>query len=402
MHPRDDDRPLGVPVSKSRPKAGLVAVTANNLSEPQSPPGDLGRHPSDEVGLPRQIPSQMHAPTDNELAAIRRSESAEAERLYAQVVQTNLGRYSSWGRRADKTLFVALLALLALLALFVFAQTVQILAALAVQPIAIKVLGYAGLTAIVAVLLFFAVRLLILFFRLRVNQQISSTQMQELSRRAELRALVQRDKSTAKKNLQGYLEAYPLDAIAASGAPGLFQMDPATIQKLRDARDLLLDQDRFSDYDGWLRDFQLRFQEPLQGEADAVVRNWMRLVGIKTALSPYALLDSIIVLYCSYGMIGDLCRIYNLRMTKPGLVRLMAYTLFNAYAAGQIEDHAPDLAQIVEPTWLVDAVHAIGGGLADKIVGKALPKVASGAANAVLTYKLGKATIALLRPVEPR
>lgn len=352
----------------------------------------------------------MHAPTKQEMAAVEAGEELEARRLYDQAMQEGLSRFSGWGRCVDRALLFTILAIGALLALFVFSQTFQVLAVVALQPRPIQLLAYAGLFAVFAILTTFSVRLLILFLRLRVNQQISAAQLQELSRRAELRELVQRDKAKAKANLETYLRTYPFDQFSMPVTPGAFRLDKDTTERLRDARDYLLDQERFSDYDGWLGDFRTRFQDVLQGAADKVVKDWMKMVGLKTAISLSALIDSLVVLYCSYGMIGDLCRLYNLRMTRPGIIRLMAFSLCNAYAAGQIEDHADVLTEtsanltsgIAEKLGvnfheILGAVPYAGDAL------KAGGKIAAdGLANALLMRKLGRTTIALLRPISPR
>ncbi len=418
MNELEDDLPLGVPVMNPRFKEETSTPHEPARRNSDSPITDQGRHPDDELGLAKQLPSAMHAPTKQEIAAVEAGEDLEARRLYEEAVQARLSGFNRWGHVADRTLLFAMLGIAALLALFVFSQTFQILAVVALQPRLFQLLAYAGLTAVLAILTALAVRLLILFRRLRVNQQISAVQLRELSSRAELRALVQRDKAIAKTNLEGYLRSYPFDPASLPVTPGAFRLDKKTIERLRGARDYLLDHERFSDYDGWLDDFRLRFQDVLQGPADKVVQDWMKMVGLKTAISSSALIDSLIVLYCGYGMIGDLCRLYNLRMTRPGIIRLMAFSLFNAYAAGQIEDHADELAATA--TNLANGVaENVDPGLAETVavnfheffgevplVGSALKsigkKAADGLANALLMRKLGRTTIALLRPIDRR
>ncbi len=366
---------------------------------------DLGRDPAEELGRPLQKPAGLREPTEREVIGARAVEDEEANRIYTRLLaqQATLGRFNSWRRYANATFFLAVLALLSLSALFVFAQSLRILGDLAIQPPVIQIFGYAALITCLTILAVFAARLLSLFVRLRRNEQISTVQLKELSGRAELRALVQRDKVTAKKNLEAYLQCYPLDERHTQDSLGMFRLDEETTKTLRDARTFLLDRDRFADYDSWLKSFQDCFQGKLQEAANKVVRDWMKLVGIQTALSPKGWLDSVIVLYCSYGMIGDLCRLYNLRMTGPGIIRLLAFSLFNSYAAGQIEDFAESvdldsLAQSVDLDTFFDAAHGLGGGLVKKF----LPKVADGTANALLIFKLGHATIALLQPINPR
>ncbi len=211
MNANDEDRPLGVPVMSPRRRAETRPDDdpAPHRSDSSAP--DPGRHPADELGLAKQLPSGMHAPTKQEMAAVEASDELEARRSYDEAMHAGLSRFSQWGRLADRTLLLAVLAVAALLGLIVFSQTFQILAVVALQPLALRLLAYAGLIAIFAILIVFSTRLLVLFLRLRVNQQISATQLQELSGRAELRTFVQRDKAAAKKNLEAYLSSYPFD-----------------------------------------------------------------------------------------------------------------------------------------------------------------------------------------------
>lgn len=408
MNDHDDDLPLGVPIMTPRHERESANSTRPNVRRVESN-DDLGRHPADELGLAAQLPIGMHTPTQEEIAAVKASEELEGSQLYDEAAEARFGRFDHWGRLVDRTLLLAFLSLAALLALFVFSQTVQILEAVAVQPAPLQWLGFAGLTGILTVIAILSIRLIVLFWRLRVNQQVSAAQLRELSHRAELRAFAQRDKASAKKHLEDYLRDYPLELLRIPITPGAFRLGPETIAKLREARDYLLDQEQFSDYDRWLDDFRTRFQDSLQEPADKIVQDWMRLAGVKTAVSSFAVIDAIVVLYCSYGMIGDLCGLYNLRMSRPGTLRLMSLVLLSAYASGQIEEHADELAQLAKEAdpgfmeMIGVKFHEVFEGIpfagpAIKATGK---RFADGLANALLMRKLGRTTIALLRPIKP-
>ena len=428
----DEDGPAGLPVMKPWTKGDAMPAADPAVSEHESQAMDVGRHPDDETGLPNVKPTGMHETTNAEDEAIRNAEDLEAKRIYAQLVEqatlSRFDRFNNWRRYANRILLIGTLAILALLALFVYAQAVQILGALAVQPLVIKIFGYAGLIALLTILVVFAARLLIFFLRLGVNQQISAIQLRQLSQRAELRALVQRDQSAAKKRLEQYLRDYPLDERGSLVAVGMLRMDEDTIRKLRAARVVLLDQDRFTGFDSWLKDFRERFQDELQAVADNAVRDWMKLVGIQTAFSRKPWLDSAIMLYCSFGMIGDLCALYNLRMTGPGTIRLLGFTLFNAYTASRLDDvvdYAGGVAGSLEiDQYIAPLFETVGsvvgmmtpagpaGAVAGSFVGRSIGKLAGkatgdatkmaieGAASALLMRKLARTTIIMLRPIE--
>jgi hypothetical protein len=161
MNEQDEDRPLGVPVMNPRFKGESSPAQEPAPRSSHSPVPDLGRHPDDELGLAKQLPSGMHEPTKQELAAIEAGDELEARRLYDQAMQAGLSRFSQWGRWADRTLLFTVLAIAALSALFVFSQTLQILEFVALQPQPIQVLAYAGLIAIFTILAVFSTRLLV-------------------------------------------------------------------------------------------------------------------------------------------------------------------------------------------------------------------------------------------------
>ncbi len=76
------------------------------------------------------------------------------------------------------------------------------------------------------------------------------------------------------------MQSYPLGPGSALESTGMLRMDKATLDKLRDAKNYLLDRDRSADYDSWLGNFPERFQDELQHNADKGVRSWMKLVAI--------------------------------------------------------------------------------------------------------------------------
>lgn len=394
MKADDDDLPLGVPVVKRS------TIAPRKIDRSGVDP-DAGRHPEDEIGLPKQVPTRMHEPTAKELAALQLNEEIEAKRLYHEAVKARLSRFAGWGRSYDRILFWTALFAGAILALFVLSQTLQILSTVSLQPFPIRAAAYAGLLVIFGILCFFAVRLAVMLIRIKLNRQVSVAQLAELSRRAELRDLVERDKARAKKTLENYLRSFPLEKTTN------VQLERDELDSLRESRDYLLDSDRFSDYDQWIKEFQVRFQTTLQCAADRIVKRWMNLVALKTALSSSPLIDTIVVLNCSYAMIGELCQLYNVRMARTGLLRLLAFSFANSFMAGQLEEHADELIEnaadsisgIAQKLGVsfheaLGSVPVVGDGL--KMAGKI---VADAAVNAFLLRRLGRSTIKLLSPI---
>jgi uncharacterized membrane protein YfcA len=122
----------------------------------------------------------------------------------------------------------------------------------------------------------------------------------------------------------------------------------------------------------------------------------------------------------AYLMVGDLCRIYNVRAGGWGTARILAYVFFNTFAASRVDDlsdaaadHAANVisqhAEHVEPVAGAVGV-AVGGAVGHfpgavigaKVASKVASRIVSGGVNAILLSRLGKTTIRQLRPLQER
>jgi putative membrane protein len=123
-----------------------------------------------------------------------------------------------------------------------------------------------------------------------------------------------------------------------------------------------------------------------------------RIVAFKTAVSPNGLLDASIVLFWSFKLLGDLCRIYNLAVGPLATALLLLRVVVNAYVAVRIdawEEYADDtLENVMENLPISD--------VGKRIVGRISVKSGTGLANYLLVRRLGKHAIGLLRPVARR
>lgn len=239
---------------------------------------------------------------------------------------------------------------------------------------AVVLLGLCILAVLGGVAYFFSV-----YLRLRANRQIQIAELEELDRRTKRR------REQSLDEIRGYLESYPLeeDQVAA----GLLDAD--TRRRLEDAREQLLnhwwDRLKSSPVD-WVRRYVEGFQGILDERAEQRVGQVARLVAFKTAISPHPLLDLTIVLFWSFRLLGDLCRIYQLRVGRLGTAALLVRVFFNAYVAARLdewEEHVEDgLDQALESLPLPD--------LAQTLVGRLGAKSGTGLANYFLIRRLGK------------
>lgn len=262
-------------------------------------------------------------------------------------------------------------------------------------------LRYAGYFAALALSLLFVwalFKLTWVFLRLRSNPAFSNTN------------LSQHDRS----QLQSLVEDYPLN-------------DASTLALLRDGkvnlddfyRDLQDLAERSSLHDiHWVEDFKSRYCNPLEQCAQQVVHSYALSVGIKTAVVPNGLLDTLIIWTNAILMLERLCRVYNLRPNRFEVVCLSARLVFTTFVVARIDDAINGLAgdlgnsaqegakefgkdfahQFTDSSTAMDAIGSVVGGGANL-----LTKFAGKAAEGTVTYmffrRLGYAAIRSLQPI---
>jgi putative membrane protein len=394
----DDDR-IGVPVAGDRGASPPPPVA----------PGGLGRLASAELrpgetdlGRPPQVPAELAELTPADLKHLRETEDAlanadlaEAEKLLASdpAVIRWLGVFASPLAGAF------LLGAAGALGLFVYSQVLSILGNLAAQPDWVRYAGYVGLAGLALAVLYSAVKLAILYAKLRRNQQLNLEGLRELSNRTRLRWLAAAKGAEAKGKLETYLRTFPLETGKARKHLGAVGMSDETIASLVKARDELLTPERFAGTEQWVHEFRERFQATLDAVAAERVTYWARRTGVVTALAPNALVDGASTVYFGFAMLSDLCRVYHLRAGRTGTAVLLGRVFFNAYLAGQLTEWEKLTEQQYDH--MLDQVVGVGVGssLAGRIMGKAGAKATTGVLNYFLLSRLGKFGSRLLRPV---
>jgi len=159
---------------------------------------------------------------------------------------------------------------------------------------------------------------------------------------------------------------------------------------------LLEDDSELSDRD-WLENFHKEFQSVVDEAAEEYIKSCAKYAGVKTAVSPNALVDVLVTLYWSYRMVGGLFLLYQVRPSFFGVLSILWRSFLNAYISGKIQE----LEGKTEDT-LEDAVKnalGIGDGIANQIVTKISVKAASGYINYLLIRRLGKQAIRQLQPL---
>jgi hypothetical protein len=404
MHPTPDptDDELGIP----RPGGGRRASTTSTaewsalppLPPPPEPEPEL-RPGETDLGRPPQTARDLAPLTDADRKAIAADEQAKAARELAEAEELLASDPAvlRWaGVFAHPLAAAFLLAAAGTLGLFVYSQALTVLANLAAQPPAVQYAGYALLAVLAGAVVVAGGRVLILYMMLRRNRQVRLAGLEELAGRTRLRWLAHAKSAEAKARLEEYLRTYPLDPGRRTGLPD------DTVAELEKARAALLDPGRFASSAQWFDQFRDTFQARLDAAANARVRYWSNRAWVVTALAPNGLYDSLATTYFGFAMIGDLCRVYNLRAGRSGTAVLLGRVFFNAYLSGQVGDWEK-LAEDQYDQLFLEACHVAGVSAGTSVVGKVLGKVGAkattGYLNRVLLTRLGNYACRLLRPV---
>lgn len=340
---------------------------------------------SNNLGTPTMVAADSSPATEEEIRRLREQEERD-ESLYleeAPPTGITIPRFL-----VGPVAISLLVATIGLLVLFVIGQVASTVAALSALPQSAQMIFCAALIVVAGATLFAVWKVAAAFISLRRNRQIQLKGLQELAARQTGRRQANRRAEEGKRIARGYVEDCPISPKLAEVGFG-----DEDIKELEGARQRLMDDSRTSGAREWLEEFRNGFQGVLDRVANGRIQYYARRVGLKTAASPNALIDTLVALYCAFMMLTSLARIYNLRLGGMGTTVLLVRVFFNAYLAGQtneLEDLAGENIQ-----------HALGlsEGLWGAIVGKVGAKAATGSLNYFLLCRLGKHAVKLLRPV---
>ena len=165
--------------------------------------------------------------------------------------------------------------------------------------------------------------------------------------------------------------------------------------------DRLTDKYGISSDQAWLEDF-LAFQGKQEAQARASVKTYCKLIGLKTAMCPWKIIDVVCVLVNTTLMVSRIAMIFNRRISSAAASRLVIRWCVNLYISGELgevfEKSASAIGRTASET--VKEQDWFGEGSVGDYVGDALPvlskwlgKIAEGATNAYLAYRLGSRAI---------
>lgn len=144
------------------------------------------------------------------------------------------------------------------------------------------------------------------------------------------------------------------------------------------------------------------FESERRKVAEDIVGKHALLTAVKTATSPWKILDVAAVFYNNTRMVERIARLYGQRCTGPQAFRLVCQWGFNLYVAGELGDVMEKGAEATAGK-AAELLQNTGGGLSWlggvlPAAGKIFAKAGEGAANYYLCKRLGTAAVAAFGP----
>lgn len=208
--------------------------------------------------------------------------------------------------------------------------------------------------------------------------------------------------------LHGYLEELPESCKYAESA-GFEDKEKEDVVKYLDK---LRGKEKahYSDEMGWLDDFNL-FKGLQRSRANKIIGHYSKLIGLKTAASPWKFVDIICVFLNSTLMVADLAKLYNRRLDRSSAFRLVFRWFLNIYISGELGQISAKAAeaigeQLKEP--VKDSLSDLGwldsdwaGTVAQSMpfVAKFAGKVVEGGVNAFFAIRIGRKAVAAFEPL---
>jgi uncharacterized membrane protein YcjF (UPF0283 family) len=297
--------------------------------------------------------------------------------------------------------FVLLLALVSLLVFIPLTRSLWTLMLQITQLPKSWMIWAAGLSYsyIVGLILFYVFKVVCFIARLRYKPQVVVSQIGFSSFDAKQAALARREFT---KHL------VELNADFAQWSKSLSELNMKDDQLLylkKSINDLL--ESRPIDANNWWNECEENFLEPLDALAKARLNRAIKAIGLKTAISPWKAVDTVVVVHHSFHMAKDLCAIANLRPGKFGTISIMLHVAVNVYVASQVQAWSEQGAQIlgdVNEEIMAEMGMDFAGSMivegAGSVVKLITPKIAEGLVNSMFAYRLGSRVWKLVRPVK--
>lgn len=363
-------------------------VEPQKTSIPISKPvKDLGHVPADTaINIP------IHDPDDYTPSPGRGYEEPPPGPPPAEPNQTIMGPIFQ-----SPILWVSLILFLSVFLLVILSELLQFFQSVQSAPIFLQIPAYICIFTLFAALSWSFIKLGIAYWELQKSPQVRLDQIRDGLNRKIIRDQIEKNISEGFTALQIIVQEYPIldkkqiDLLQKSG------MNQDGIRTLAANIAYLLEEENVGK-EKWIEDCDRLFVQVIDGCAKSLVKTYSLQVALKTAIIPYGFLDAFTVAVNSVYMVEDLSRLYFVRGGKLQSFLLALKVLFNVFIAAKIEDRIDNATEALGSSFL-ESCKASAGEIFSKLLSGAFKRAAEGAVNGVIFYRLGLATISMLRPI---
>ena len=427
----DNFRPKSMPERMAQRKAQVDKSSSNSSSSPSSnsglnssslPPADpvltddISSQPLPNEGAragdnmidrPKSLPKPLSISADCAVDSPYSSDEGGGEvniddLLHRSAINTHgLFRSSFW--------MLALVLVLALLLLYVSSHAISILHDALALPAPGRWVAIGFLIVLVGIIGYVIVRAAYFTVHLSRGSQLSIEQLVSVGDLTGLRSYRLASEEFLKPYLRGLI-GRPKKTLEK-----FLQMSDA--DSIIESANRLLDPDRRLGSREWVNEFIDKIQLPMEALAVERINGYARAAAVKTAISPWPLVDMASIIYNSTLMLTDLAIIFNRRFSRGNTIRILMGMFFSIFIAGQaqeavnaienelgqgltsggtdpggidMDEHVSSLAE--------SAFEHVGNGAL--LVAKfSTKKVVEGAANWLLMKRLGRRAVKMLKPI---
>ncbi len=319
--------------------------------------------------------------------------------------------------RLNSALGLGALFLAALVLLTVYFHAVAILSQLLALPAALRWPGLGLLGLLVGIVFYVLVRALFFAAGLAGGGQLDLAQLEIGGTAAGIPLQL------CKLARREFLEPYLKRLVSLKGhRKERFLVLAGEASPVLAAAEELLDRQRHLGSRAWLAEFRENIQQPLEKQAGVIATGYANAAALKTALSPWPLVDMLAVLYNAVCLLADLTLLFNRRLSRFGRLRLFCELMFTLLVAGRAQEAARAVKHCLEGvdgSSIHEAAAGVAGGaggeggahsLIELVFGHfglsalaagrfAAPRLAEGAAAWLLLKRFGRSACELLKPL---
>lgn len=357
----------------SQPTANHAELSEEQIGIPVQRP--ISHMPVKDVGMGRQLEL-----LDDDGVSEPQTEAITAGRLFSSPILT-----------ACLIICLSALLIIILSEVFQFVQSVQ------AAPLILQVVAYVCIGVLAVAFCWALARLAITYRQLVASPQVRLDRIRDARSRAITRDQLARQVDAGYDALVSIVTEYPIHHQGQIALLRRAGMKDDELSTLKSNIATLLKKDH-SGKVKWIEDCERLFVKTIDGCAKRRVSDYARRVAVKTALSPTGLLDTLIVVVNAVFMVEELCRLYYVRTSRLHSILLAAQLVFSTFISARLEDRVDDVTDT-----LFDGVIAGIPEMSKEIFAKVtlgvLKRTAEGTINLAMFYRLGAATMVMLRPI---